>query len=318
MMQKSVAVNAGIYLKKDKNTILKTIAKHKLLYIMMIPGIIFFIIYRYLPLFGVVMAFQDYNIIQGVLQSPWVGFKHFETLLTDMTFWNVFKNTVVISTLKLIFGFPAPIILALFINELGNGIFKRVVQSISCIPNFLSWAVMGGIFIQFFYGSGLLNNAIIEPILGHSIDFFAESGSFRNMIIITDIWKSIGWSAIIYTAALAGVDPELYEAAILDGASRFKQIIHITLPSISSIITIMLIFSLGGILNAGFDQILVMYNSLVYSSSDIIDTYVYRMGLQQSLFSYSTAVGLFKSLISATLVLGANKVVKALGYEGIW
>ncbi len=292
--------------------------KRRLLYLMLIPAIIYFFIYRYLPLFGVLVAFTDYDIIGGVFKSPWVGLKYFRMLFADPYFWRVLRNTLIISIYKLVWGFPAPIILALLFNELRSQNFKRVTQSLSYLPNFLSWVILYGLFYQFLYRSGLVNNVIIKPLLGHPIDFFGDSRYFRSLLVITDVWKNVGWGTIIYLAALAGINPELYEAASIDGAGKWKQALHITLPGIRSVISITLILSMGGILRAGFEQVLLMQNPLVFDVGDIIDTFTYRVGLVDQNYSYSAAVGLFQSVTGMLLVLGVNRVTKQMGQEGIW
>lgn len=292
--------------------------RRPMLYLLMIPGILFFIIYRYIPMFGVLIAFKEYSIAGGILQSPWVGLKYFNMMLSDEYFWRVFKNTLIISSYKLLFGAPVPIILALMLNEVRKTYFKRFIQSVSYIPHFLSWIVIGGIFLQFFYRSGFINTAILEPLFGQRIDFFGDSRFFRSILVLTDIWKTMGWNSIIYLAAITSINAEMYEASTIDGAGKFQQAFYITLPSIMNIVFIVLILDIGNILNAGFEQVFILYNPIVYNVGDIIDTFVYRVGLEQFNFSYSAAVGLFKGLIGMLMVLLTNRVAKSLGQEGIW
>ncbi|MGO4542924.1 ABC transporter permease [Paenibacillus sp. 2TAB19] len=227
------------------------------------------------------------------------------------------KNTVIISCYNIVFGFPAPIVLALLLNEVRYGLFKRIAQSISYIPHFFSWVVLSGIIIMMLSPSQGPINYLLSLVHIEPIYFLADSNYFRPTLVITNIWKEVGWGTIIYLAALTGVDPTLFEAAKIDGANRFKQVWHISIPSILPVVTIMFILSLGGILNAGFDQIFNLYSPSVYNVSDIIDTYVYRAGIVNGQFGLTTAVGLFKNIIGITLVLGTNYVVKKMGQEGV-
>ena len=296
------------------------VLKHRMLYIMLLPCIVYFIIYRYIPLAGVNIAFREYDITTGILGigSPWIGFDNFKKLFADPSFMRAFRNTLIYNVYRLIFSFPFPILLALSLNEVKNAVFKRTVQTITYMPHFLSWVVVGGIFLQFFYRSGYFNNAVIYPLFGKKIDIFADEDYFRSILVVTGIWKEAGWGAIIYLAALAGVNVELYESAIIDGANRFKQLIYITIPSIMPVIIIVLILNIGHMADAGFDHVYVFLNPLVYNKGDVLDTYTYRVGLEQLNFSYSTAVGLFKGVVNLILVLGANKIAKSIGHESMF
>jgi putative aldouronate transport system permease protein len=256
--------------------------------------------------------------MKGILGSPWVGFEHFNRMFDSPEFTRVIRNTLVISGLKLLFVFTSGILLALSLNELFHDKFKRLVQTISYLPHFLSWVIIGSIMVELLSPvNGLVNN-IIKAFGAKPIFFLADPNWFVPVLISSDVWQSIGWGSIIYMAAIAGVDQQLYEAATMDGAKRFAKIWHITLPSIANVIFIMLIFSIGNIMNAGFDQIFNLYNPRVYEVSDIIDTYVYRLGLVQMNFSFSTAVGLFKNAIGLALVLLVNRLGNRFGQTGLW
>lgn len=283
----------------------------------LVPAVLLFI-FRYIPIYGVVIAFQDFRIGRGILGSPFNNFAHFKNFFEGPFFFRLMRNTLVISFLKLGFGFPAPIILALLINELRNMSFKRAIQSISYLPHFMSWVVLAGILIE-----------VISPqrgILGYLYSLFgatapnllAEPRLFRGLLVATEIWKEVGWGTVIYLAAMSGINPELYESAQIDGANRLQSALHVTIPSLAQVITILFILRLGDILDAGFDQIFVLYNPLVYEVADIIDTYVYRVGLQQRQLDFSAAVGLFKNVVGVILLLTANVVIKRFSDHGIW
>ena len=269
---------------------------------MLLPGIILLFIFSTIPLFGLIIAFQDYVPAKGFFGSKWVGFENFEYMFLIPDSKQVFWNTIVIAVGKIILGIIVPVIFALLLNEVKNMAFKRTVQTIVYMPYFLSWVILGSIFSTMFQLDGPINQ-IIQMLGGEPIMFMGSNTWFRPIIFITDTWKNFGYGAIIYLAALLGIDPNLYEAAAIDGASRFKQLIHITLPALVPTIVLMTTLSLGNILNAGFDQIFNMYNTMVYETGDIIDTYVYRMGLVDMQYSLSTAVGLFKSVISSILII---------------
>ncbi|WP_442050929.1 ABC transporter permease [Paenibacillus sp. 2TAB19] len=264
------------------------------------------------------LAFKDFSPRLGIIGSPWVGLDHFKFLFFQSPdFMRIFRNTLLISFYNIIFGFPAPIILALLLNELRFKMFKRIAQSISYIPHFFSWVVLSGIIIVMLSPSEGPINFLMKMVGLEPIYFLADTNYFRATLVATNIWKEIGWGTIIYLAALSGIDPTLYEAAVIDGANRRKQIWYITIPSLLPVITIMFILSLGGILNAGFDQIFNLYNPAVYEVADVIDTYVYRAGILGAQFGLTTAVGLFKNVIGIMLVLSTNYVVKKLGQEGV-
>jgi putative aldouronate transport system permease protein len=294
------------------NGLRKRLIQYRVLYFMLLPGIVYFIIFHYIPMYGVTLAFKDFIIKEGIIGSPWVGLKHFEKAFTDPYFFQILKNTLLISIYKLIFGFPVPIIFAILVNEVSSLRFRKAVQTASYLPHFISWVVMGGIFIMIFSFNGPINE-LIKLFGGNPVLFMADERYFRSLLVVTDIFKSFGWGSIIYFAAISGIDPQLYEAAVIDGAGRWKRTTMITLPMLVPVIAIMLILSMSSILDAGFDQIFNMYNSSVLNVSDIIDTYVYRKGLVEMQYSYSSAVGLFKSLIALILVLVVNRIVRAVG-----
>jgi len=292
--------------------------KCKYLFLMLVPVLLWYGVFEYGPLYGIQLAFKDFAIMKGINGSPWVGFKHFELMFTStQDFGRVFRNTVLLSLYHIVFGFPAPIVLALLLNEVRAYAFKRIVQSISYLPHFLSWVILAGLLNAMLSPTTGVVNYIIELFGFKPIYFLADPAYFRFTLVVSAIWKEVGWGTIIYLAALASIDPSLYEAAVVDGANRWKQTLHITLPLLVPVIAIMFILRIGSVMNAGFDQVLNLYNPAVYAVSDIIDTYVYRVGLSQLQYSLTTAVGLFKNVIAFVLVLGTNYLVKKSGQEGL-
>lgn len=323
-MQQTIKPNLqSILIKPKRKGLLKEIVKYRVLLLMLLPTLVYFVIFRYGPIFGIIIAFQEFTPQAGrsffgsILESPFVGFKYFKEFFTSLTGIQVLRNTVIISFYKIAFGFPAPIILALLLNEMRNGRAKKVFQIISYLPHFISWVILAGILRIIFspdYGIVIpLFNALNIPV----INFLGDSRYFRGLLVASDIWQSIGWGSVIYLAAITNVDAEMYEAARIDGAGRFKQLIHITLPSISSTIVVMLILRTGSILNAGFDQVFNLYNPAVYAVGDIVDTHVFRAGIERMRFSYTTAVGLFQSFVGFILVLMTNYTAKRMGQDGI-
>ncbi|MCS7458668.1 sugar ABC transporter permease [Paenibacillus doosanensis] len=288
------------------------------LYLLLAPGLFYFLIFKYLPMWGIIIAFQDYSPFQGILNSDWVGFKHFIRLFQYDKFWEIFRNTILISLYNLIFFFPAPIVIALLLNEVRRSWFKRSVQTIIYLPHFISWVVVAGITYLLLGTQGGIVNEVIKASGGEALSFLTTPDWFRSLLVSQSIWKEAGWGTIIFLAALSGVDTQLYEAAIVDGAGRWRQLWHITLPAIRSTIFILLILRLGNILDVGFEHIFLMLNSTVTSVGDVFETYVYREGLIGGKFSYTTAVGLFKSFIGLILVVGANWLTKKFGEEGVF
>ena len=294
------------------------------LQIMVIPAIIMVIIFSYFPMWGILTAFQDYSPAKGFFGSDWVGFKHFRMFFNAPEFWQIMRNTIVISLLKLIIAFPAPIILALMLNEVKNAAFKRIVQTVSYLPHFISWVIVSGFVISLLsVDNGSVNllleklNLIEEPIHWLSIPEY-----FWGILISTGIWKDIGFGAIVYLAAIAGVDPHMYEAAEIDGAGRMRKLFSITIPSIAPVIIIFLILAVSQILNAGFEEILLLTNQgqnvVLRPVAETIDTYVYRVGIENYRFSYATAAGLFKGVISVGLLVIANWIARKLGNSSLW
>lgn len=273
------------------------------LYIMLIPALVFLVVFCFLPMIGISIAFQDFIPTKGFFGSKWVGLEHFRYLFTLPDVGRVIVNTVIIAGLKILIGFPVPIIVALMLNEVRLKMFKRSVQTIIYLPNFLSWVIIAGMITSVFSLDGLVNTAL-QAIGLNKVFFLGSNNTFIPLLIGTDVWKGFGFSTVIYMSSLAAIDGTLYEAAVMDGATRFKQTIHITLPGLKAIILLMAILSIGNILNAGFDQIFNLYNPLVEKSSEIIDTYVYKLAFQNFNFSLSTAVGLFKSVVSAIFIAG--------------
>jgi putative aldouronate transport system permease protein len=305
--------------KEKRKKFFRKLKSQKELQIMALLGVLWMIIFNYIPMYGIVIAFKKYNIIKPISDAPWVGLKNFKDFFQDDNFWMVMKNTLGISFYKLIIGFPLPIVFALMLNEVKSLRFKKAVQTISYLPHFLSWVILGGIMMNWLSDVGIINNILMSlHIIKEPIVFLGEPKYFWGIVVISDIWKELGWSAIIYLAAIAGIDPEMYEAATIDGAGRFRRMWSITLPSIKSTISILFILAVAGILNSNFDQIFVLRNSLNSSTSDVIDVFVYRMGLQMGRYSYATAVGLFKSIIAFILLFTANTVSKKLNDTSIF
>lgn len=299
--------------KVNRNSLWKRFVAQRHLQTMALLGVVWMIIFNYIPMYGVIIAFKDYNIVKTIAEAPWVGLKHFKEFLDDDNLGNVIKNTLGISLFKLFIGFPLPIIFALFLNEVRSVRFKRSIQTISYLPHFLSWVVLGGILATWLSDVGIINNILLAlHFIDQPITYLAEPSYFWTIIISSDIWKELGWSAIIYLAAISSVSPEMYEASTIDGAGRFQKMWYVTLPSIKSTISILFILAVSGVLNSNFDQILVLRNSLNDSASNVIDYYVYYTGILSGRFSYSAAVGLLKSVIALILLLIANQVSKKI------
>jgi putative aldouronate transport system permease protein len=287
-------------------------------YVLLIPGILFLLVFKYTPMYGLVIAFQDYNIFDGILGSKWVGLEQFQRLIQSDEFARVFINTLLISIYKIVILFPIPILIALLLNEVVLVFFKRTIQMIIYMPHFLSWVIISGLFITILSPTGGLVNSIIQWFGGQPIAFFMDNHFFRSIVVFTAGWKEVGFNAIVFIAAIAGIQQEQYEAAAIDGAGRIKQMIHITLPGIMPTIIMMFVLRLGYVLDAGTEQILTMYNPSVYQTGDVIGTYVYRIGLGQMDYSFTTAVGLFNSVIGFILVISGNFISKKLNSHSIW
>lgn len=292
--------------------------KKKYLYIMLIPVLAWYIVFCYVPMYGITMAFQDFAFNKGFFSSPFIGLENFKTLFTDATFINAFQNTIVINLIRIVIGFPIPIILAILLNEVRSVFFKRVVQTVTYMPHFISWVVMAGIFGSLFALNTGSINVILTKLGFEQINFFMDNQYFRTLLISSDIWKELGWNTIIYLAAIAGVNPTLYEASLIDGANRFQRISNITIPCISNTIAILLILAVGNLMQVGFDQTFNLYNAAVYQSSDIIDTFVVRSLQNPVNLGLPAAAGLVKSVINVTMLLMANFLSKKMGKEGLY
>jgi putative aldouronate transport system permease protein len=304
---------------KKKPGIFTTIMKYKYLYLMLLPGIALYILFSYVPMYGIILAFKKFMYNKGIMGSPWVGLDNFQYILQYKDFWIAFRNTIIIAGGKLIFGFPAPIIISLLLNELRNQKFKKIIQSVLYLPHFLSWIIIFGIVFNLLsVTSGVLAKVLMQYFGMRQVAIIGNPDYFLPLIFISDIWKGVGWGTIIYLAAISGINPELYESAIIDGANRFKQCLYITLPSLKYAIIILLILDMGGIMDAGFDQIFNFYDPGTYNVGDIIDTFVYRLGITGGRYEISTAVGLFKSVINCALLLAANKIANSFGEEGLF
>lgn len=293
------------------------------LYLLLIPGIIFILIFSYAPMYGITLAFKDYNLFNGssplnsVFSSPWVGLENFRELFRDPYFYKVLGNTLIISVYKIVFLFPIPIIIAILLNEVGHTLYKRSLQTVLYLPHFISWTVVGGLFLTLLGSTGIVNS-ILKGFGIHQVNFLMSNSLFRGVLVFSSGWKEVGWSTIIFLAAITGIDMEQYEAAKVDGANKLRQIWNITIPGIATTIVLMLLLKIAYIMDAGFEQIFVMYNPMVFDSSDIIGTYVYRTGLGQLNFSYGTAVGLFNSVVGFVLLVSCNKLCRKYLKMGIW
>ncbi|MGI9255820.1 MAG: ABC transporter permease [Salinispira sp.] len=293
--------------------LLKKVSRQKALQSMAIPGVLWMIIFNYIPMYGIIIAFKEFQTIHTINSAPWVGLVHFQELFRDPEFFGSLRNTLGISLLKLLIGFPIPIIFAILLNEITQVGFKRWMQTISYLPHFLSWVVLGGMMSTWFSENGLVNELLTNTgLISEPLPFLGSPDGFWLMAVLSETWKEMGWGAIIYLAAISGISPALYDAAVIDGANRFQKIRYITLPSIAGTITILLILAISGALNTNFDQMFVLNNPLNESASNVLDLYVYRTGIRGLRLSYATAVGLFKALIALVLLLGANGFSKKI------
>ncbi len=300
------------------SSIWKSVWHRKYLYLMLLPLLIYLLVFHYLPMVGVVIAFKNFNPLKGIFGSPWAGLKHFERVFRMSKFMLVLRNTLTISVLRLLFGFPFPIIISIMMYELRSKKAQRLVQNAVCLPEFISWVVMGGILTNLLSVDHGIINQILSLFGIKPIPFLSSDKTFVPVMIVSMIWKTFGWNTIIYMASLLAIPSDLYEAAIIDGASRFRRIWHITLPGIRGMIFTLLIIRIGGLMKAGFEQIFVMYHPGVYKVADILDTFVFRLGLQDGKFEMATAIGLFTSLISFLLIIIANSITRSMGEHGIY
>ncbi|MFJ5757565.1 ABC transporter permease [Neobacillus sp. NPDC093182] len=295
----------------------KKIFSNYQLYLFLLPALIYFIVFHYLPMYGILIAFKDFVATKGIMGSPWVGFKHFERFFESFQFWTLIKNTLGLSVVQLIVGFPLPIFLALMLNQIRSEKYKRFVQTVVYAPHFISVVVLAGMIFVFFSNNGLINN-IILLFGGDPISFMAKPEWFKPLYIASGVWQETGWAAIIYLAALAGVSPELHEAAVMDGANKWQRIFHVDIPAIMPTAVILLILSVGGIMNIGFEKAYLLQTPMNQPSAEIIPTYVYKMGLQQAQYSFAAAVGLFNAVINLILLIAVNKFAKKLSGTGLW
>ncbi len=290
----------------------------RVFYLLLVPAVALLIVFKYVPMYGVGIAFVDYNIVKGILGSAWNNFKWFEWVFNDHFFWRVLRNTVILSLLRLALGFPAPILLALLLNEVRNTSFKRSVQSISYLPHFLSWVVLGGIIKELLSMQRGVVPYLMTVVGLEPINFLTNIPTFRALLVATGIWQGIGWGSIIYLAALSGIDPELYESATVDGANRLQMALRVTLPALAPIMMILFLLQLGNILEQGWDQIFNLYNDVVVSVSDVFETLVYRSGIEGPRYSYATAINLFQNVVGFALLMLANQIVRRRNEYAIW
>lgn len=303
---------------RQKRSWMTRLKKDRWLYVLLLPGLLYFLIFKYLPMWGVLIAFQNFQPFLGFWESSWVGVDHFRNFFSNPDFLRLLRNTFILAIYDLVFFFPAPIIIALLMNEIRVGIFKRFVQTMVYVPHFISMVIVASMTYVFLTTQGGVIHDVIEQLTGRSFNFLADPDWFRPLIILQIMWKETGWGTIIFLAALSSVDVEQYEAAVVDGASRFQRLWHVTLPAISGVISILLILRLGNFLDNGFEQIFLMTNSLNRTVADVFDTYVYFVGITQGQFSYSTAIGLFKSVVGIVLIFGSNYLAKRMGKEGLY
>jgi len=301
-----------------KSDFIRNVYRCRYLYSIILLPLAYYLIFHYGPMYGAQIAFRNFNPFEGIWNSPWVGFKYFKQFFDSYYIVRLLRNTLLINIYGLVVGFPAPIILALMINEVRNNYFKRTVQTIVYLPHFISTVVVAGMIIAFLSPRSGIINTIIVALGGKPIHFLQEPGWFRTIYVWSGVWQGAGWGAIVYIAALTSIDPQLYEAAIVDGASRWKQLIHITIPSIMPTIIIMLILRMGSMLSVGYEKIILLYNPITYETADVISTYVYRRGIQGAEYSFSTAVGLFNSLVNFIMLTVFNAISRRISEISLW
>lgn len=300
----------GVRLRED-------FARNRVLYLMVLPVVIFYILFAYLPMYGITIAFQDFNPALGYFKSPWVGWENFKSFFDSVYFWRILRNTLHISLASIIFGFPAPILLALLINEVNSKAFMKSVQTITYLPHFISLVVVCGI-IRDFTSTGGVVTQMIAKVTGDNTSMLMKPQAFVPLYVVSEIWQGIGWGSIIYIAALSGIDTQLYEAASLDGCGRLRQVIHVSIPGILPTIVIMLILRMGSVLNVGYEKIILLYNPSIYETADVISSFTYRKGLQEFEWSYGSAVGLFNSIVNVFFLLGTNYMSSKLTQSSLW
>jgi len=312
MAQKSIGINTG------KNSAFRYVWTNRYLYLLLAPCVVYFIIFNYVPMYGLILAFKDFKFAKGIIGSAWVGFDNFKYLFGLDRFYEVLKNSLFLSVLRLVLYFPVPIILALALNEIPFIFYKRVTQTFIYLPYFISWAVIGGILINILSPSWGVVNMVIKSLGGDPVFFMGDARYFRGIVVISNIWKNAGWDTILYLAAIVSIDPELYQAATIDGASRLQRIWHITLTGIRTTIIILLLLNIGNIMNNGFEQIYMLQNGSNITISEVFETYTYRLGLINGRFSFATTVGLFGSVVGFTLLMIANGIARLMGEKGIF
>ena len=302
---------------KARSRLLRDLHKNRAFYIMLIPIVLYYLIFCYWPMYGATIAFKEFKPVLGILDSPWVGMEYFEEFLLAYDFWKLIRKTLLISFYSLIFAFPAPILFAILLNEVRSERFKRSIQTITYLPHFVSLVIICGLIIQFTGTNGFINK-IYSVITGSELALINDAGAFRTIYIASGIWQELGFSSILFLAAISTIDVQLYEAAIIDGCSKFRQIWHITIPGIMPTIIIMLILQIGGIMSVGWEKVFLLYSPLTYETADVISTYVYRKGIQDMNYSYSTAVGLFNSVINFILIVTANAISRRISETSLW
>ncbi|TVY08578.1 ABC transporter permease [Paenibacillus cremeus] len=296
----------------------KRFKQSRLLLLLFLPCLLYYIVFKYLPMFGIVISFKNYNLFKGVWASPWVGLKYYQLFFENPDFFKLLRNTFLLGVNKLVFGFPAPIVLALLLNELKHAVFKRFVQTVSYLPHFISNVVVASMVVMFLSPTSGIVNHIIKWLGMEPINFMVRAELFRPIYVISEIWQHVGWETIIYLAALTAIDPQLYEAAEMDGASRWKRVLHVTLPGIAPAIVILFILNIGKVLEIGFEKVFLLYNPAIYETADIIGTYVYRTGLSQGNYSYATAIDMFGGVVSLIFVYSANYLSRKVGETSLW
>ncbi len=295
----------------------RDIISNRLIYIMILPAVLYYVIFRYFPMYGLIIAFKDFKVTRGFAASDWVGFKHFIDFFNGYTFARIIRNTFSISIMYILIGFPVPIIFALLLNEITNSGFKRSIQSITYMPHFISIVVICGIIVDFSLRDGVFND-VLNFFIGRRISILQEPALFQPLYVLSSVWQEFGWGSIIYLAALCNIDPQLYEAATIDGAGRWRKMINITLPGLMPTIVILFILRIGNIMQLGFEKIILLYNPSIYETADVISTYVYRKGLIEFDFSFATAVGLFNTIINFLFLLSANWIARRVNETSLW
>ncbi|MCU6712156.1 ABC transporter permease subunit [Paenibacillus sp. J5C_2022] len=300
------------------NTFIQQAKRDKYLLVIILPVIVYYIVFHYVPMYGIIIAFKKFYPLQGIMGSPWIGFAYFEQFFDSIYFWRLLKNTLLLSFFSLVWGFPAPIIFALLLNELKDNLFKKTVQTVSYLPHFISVVVIAGMIVNFTSPTDGVINMILGAFGIEPVHFMNEAGYFRSIFISSGIWQEFGWGTIIYLAAIAGIDPQLYEAAQMDGANRWHKMRHITLPCLMPTIIILLILSLGNLMDVSFEKIILLYNPATYETADVISTYVYRRGILGGEYSLSAAIGLFNNVINLILLVSVNYISRKASETSLW